>query len=194
MFTRVYSYSFSQINIFSLRMPLCPHTLWRTGHGPARGLEHAGTQPHTPVHTRGRHTRAHNLYGCQFPGTSPDHPGISPAGRERYQKRSGISPRPLCPRPPDGDIPGRRGHPGPRWGYPRPLGDIPGRVSGMSSTSGDIPGLWRGASPTGSGIFPALRGMPRPRLGRWSAAHATHTCVSHHALKTDSTACKTSSM
>ena len=86
------------------------------------------------------------LYGCQFPGTSPDHPGISPAGRERYQKKSGISPPLLCPRPPDGDIPGRRGHPGPRWGYPRPLGDIPGRVSGMSSTSGDIPGLWRGAS------------------------------------------------
>ena len=122
-----------------------------------------------------------HLYGCQFPGTSPDHPGISPAGRERYQKRSGISPRPLCPRPPDGDIPGRRGHPGPRWGYPRPLGDIPGRVSGMSSTSGDIPGLWRGASPTGSGISPALRGMPRPRLGRWC-----RTRNPHHALKTDS--------
>ena len=117
------------------------------------------------------------LYGCQFPGTSPDHPGISPAGRERYQKRSGISPRPLCPRPPDGDIPGRRGHPGPRWGYPRPLGDIPGRVSGMSSTSGDIPGLWRGASPTGSGMFPALRGMPRPRLGRWCRTRNPHVCV-----------------
>ena len=118
------------------------------------------------------------LYGCQFPGTSPDHPGISPAGRERYQKRSGISPRPLCPRPPDGDIPGRRGHPGPRWGYPRPLGDIPGRVSGISSTSGDIPGLWRGASPTGSGMFPALRGMPRPRLGRWCRTRKP-TCVCH---------------
>jgi len=53
----------------------------------------------------------------------------------------------------------------------------------MSSTSGDIPGLWRGASPTGSGIFPALRGMSCPRLGRWC-----RTRVSHHALKTDSTA------
>ena len=96
----------------------------------------------------------HFLYGCQFPGTSPDHPGISPAGRERYQKRSGISPRPLCPRPPDGDIPGRRGHPGPRWGYPRPLRDIPGRVGvvlderghprplarGITDRLGDIPG------------------------------------------------------
>ena len=41
-------------------MPLCPHTLWRTGHGPARGLEHAGTQPHTRAHTWRRHTRAHN--------------------------------------------------------------------------------------------------------------------------------------
>ena len=55
----------------------------------------------------------------------------------------------------------------------------------MSSTSGDIPGLWRGASPTGSGISPALRGMPRPRLGRWC-----RTRNPHHALKTDSTACK----
>ena len=56
----------------------------------------------------------------------------------------------------------------------------------MSSTSGDIPGLWRGASPTGSGMFPALRGMPRPRLGRWCRTRNPHMCVSHDALKTDS--------
>ena len=117
------------------------------------------------------------LYGCQFPGTSPDHPGISPAGRERYQKRSGISPRPLCPRPPDGDIPGRRGHPGPRWGYPRPLRDIPGRVGVVLDERGHPRPLARGI-PDRLGDIPGPSGDVLP--ASWSLVpHTQPTCVCH---------------
>ena len=117
----------------------------------------------------------------EFPGTSPDHPGISPAGRERYQKKSGISPPPLYPRPPDGDIPGRRGHPGPRRGYPRPLGDIPGRV-------GDVPDA-PGTSPACGGGHPRpARGYPRPFGGcpaRVLVPHSAHSSQPTHAIKNE---------
>ena len=86
-------------------------------------------------------------------------------------------------------------------------GDIPGRVGDIPGRSGISPAASRGC-PRRAGTSPAFgAGHPRPARGCSrpfggcparvlvvGAAHATHTCVSHHALKTDSTACNTLSM
>ena len=138
-------------------------------------------QAGTPLMSPRRAARPHPYFRA---ASSRGHPrttrGYPRPGGNVTKKGRGYPREYYVPDPPTGispaagDIPGR-------------VGDIPGRsgispaASGMSPTSGDIPGLWRGASPTGSGTSPALRGMPRPRLGRWCRTHNPHVCATSRA-------------
>jgi len=131
--------------------------------------------------------------GLPVTGDVPGPPGDIPG-------RAGTFPKKV------GDIPASIMSPTPRRGYPRPPGTSRA-ASGISPAARGYPRPRRGY-PRRAGTSPAFggghprpaRGHPRPfggcpaRVLVVGAAHTTHMCVPHHALKTDSTACKTLSM